>query len=84
MLKTSEASTKAGPGVLLGGEPGSYSKNQLKKQPSKSVRCSDLRGLAYLGLSAQQERNLELFGQRLVRAVQVWRHIQARRLEGVQ
>jgi hypothetical protein len=32
MLKTSEASAKAGPGVLLGREPGSYSKFTPERQ----------------------------------------------------
>lgn len=35
--ETSEASAKAGPGVLLGGEPGSYSRNPAIRQPAQAV-----------------------------------------------
>jgi hypothetical protein len=35
--ETSEASAKAGPGVLLGGEPGSYSRNGENHQPAQAI-----------------------------------------------
>lgn len=60
-------------------------KERSRARPGGTQRLQNPSGMVALGLglSIPEAREAQVFGQRLIAAVKLWRHLQARRREGV-